>query len=893
MAQYNAIKAAVNAYIKANGRKEITGQILNSVLNATIDSLGRFFQFAGEAYPSTDPGTPDQNVTYLAGTAGTYTDFGGITLDPQEIALLMWDGEWHKHTMLIGIQEVVASVDDQVGTPSVDVNYANGHLDLAFHNVKGIQGNTGAAAGFGVVSADVDAFEGTPGVSVDTSGDNTAKNFTFHFTNLKGKPGVTSVVASVDGNVGVPYVDATLSGQVLTLAFHNMKGQQGDTGSSVSYPFTLVNNVATDDATQGLSAAMGVYLQEEINLVNGGVTKLDTAVNPGKKYIDISTRQKKIQGYATSSGEFRGIGTAGQRFVYIPVVGGTKYRLVGNYNIGAATYSNILFSATMPETGDFGVVLDSLKGNGDPFDILYTAPSDGYIFIWAKNASVYYDSFFLDTDHSNLDLLADVDTRIKESISYSETTKEMTEIYSVKGYVLSTGEFTKIGDSSSTITMRYFRVSKGVKCRIYGTHANNSSYGSVIFSESFPVSTDFGLILKMSVANATFDETYTPDFDGYIFIYASSFTAEYTEPDKKMLTKGELFADCIAENVPIVGVAYQQKYIYVPTHKVYDASTNGSYVIPVLAGEKYLVRGCVNAFANYAIVGFTTDLTNGYDGAVVLKSVGANTSDYEYEYLFAAPMNGYLVVWSNTSSYGNSNFVEILRLKYRQREIFDHYLPDSLKVQTFGDSITDCYWGDMSSWVSYIPDNIKNTSLTIINSAVGGAGIGGNGEYNLPHQVMDGYTRTGGTIAPPLDATSDIVVILCGTNDYAAGQSISSVKDNLATTLQYIFEHSKAKVLLCTPLQRYNTTDQSFDTDENGVPVNSIGMTLRDLCDELIKVCRRFSVPVLDLNAEANINRYNILDYSLDGLHPDRWGDAYISRLICQKIKEMFRYELQ
>ena len=66
MAQYNAIKAAVNAYIKANGRKEITGQILNSVLNAAIDSLGKYFQFAGEARPDTDPGTPDQNVVVVA-----------------------------------------------------------------------------------------------------------------------------------------------------------------------------------------------------------------------------------------------------------------------------------------------------------------------------------------------------------------------------------------------------------------------------------------------------------------------------------------------------------------------------------------------------------------------------------------------------------------------------------------------------------------------------------------------------------------------------------------------------------------------------------------------------------------------------------------------------------
>ena len=274
MANYSAIKAAVNAYIKANGRKEITGQILNAVLNAAIDSLGKYFQFAGEAYPSTDPGTPDQNVCYLAGTDGTYTHFGGLTLESQEIALLMWNGEWVKHTMLIGIREVSASVDENAGTPYVDVNYADGNLSLGFHNLKG---NPGDAAGFGSVSADVDENIGTPGVSVETSGTNTEKNFIFHFTNLKGRQGdvgVTSVIASVDENTGVPYVTASLSGQVLTLEFHNLKGQQGNTGSSVDYPFTLVNNVETNDATQALSAAMGVYLQSEIDALSNEVNEL-------------------------------------------------------------------------------------------------------------------------------------------------------------------------------------------------------------------------------------------------------------------------------------------------------------------------------------------------------------------------------------------------------------------------------------------------------------------------------------------------------------------------------------------------------------------------------------------------------------------------------------------
>lgn len=40
------------------------------------------------------------------------------------------------------------------------------------------------------------------------------------------------------------------------------QGPQGNTGSSVAYPYELVNNLTTDDATKGLSAAMGVVLRD-------------------------------------------------------------------------------------------------------------------------------------------------------------------------------------------------------------------------------------------------------------------------------------------------------------------------------------------------------------------------------------------------------------------------------------------------------------------------------------------------------------------------------------------------------------------------------------------------------------------------------------------------------
>jgi len=277
MADFNALQALINAYIKKNGVQAITGQILNGILNGMVTALGKGYTIAGSADPTTDPGTMTGPLAYIAYTAGTYTHFGGLEVEQGEVAMLIYNEDlWHKEVLFS--LAAAASVDANVGTPSVDVSFVDGLLTFDFHNMKGnpgVDGEDGDAAGFGTVNATVDSNVGTPGVTVQSSGPNTAKNFTFQFTNLKGETGVTSVVATVDNTSGNPQCAVSLNGQQLTLAFTGLKGAQGDTGSSVDYPFTIVNNLTTNDATQALSAAMGVQLESEVSQLEAEVTDLE------------------------------------------------------------------------------------------------------------------------------------------------------------------------------------------------------------------------------------------------------------------------------------------------------------------------------------------------------------------------------------------------------------------------------------------------------------------------------------------------------------------------------------------------------------------------------------------------------------------------------------------
>ena len=77
---YEALKQTIDSNIKQNRQQQITGPVLNSVLNQIVSSIGENATFAGIATPSTNPGTPDQNVFYLAMEPGIYVNFDNTAL---------------------------------------------------------------------------------------------------------------------------------------------------------------------------------------------------------------------------------------------------------------------------------------------------------------------------------------------------------------------------------------------------------------------------------------------------------------------------------------------------------------------------------------------------------------------------------------------------------------------------------------------------------------------------------------------------------------------------------------------------------------------------------------------------------------------------------------------
>lgn len=89
---YSTLIADINSAITTNGGNEITGAVLNGVLQEMVTQLGGGAVYAGLATPDTDiSGIGDKAVFYLATEAGTYTNMGGFVLT-DGMALMYYNG---------------------------------------------------------------------------------------------------------------------------------------------------------------------------------------------------------------------------------------------------------------------------------------------------------------------------------------------------------------------------------------------------------------------------------------------------------------------------------------------------------------------------------------------------------------------------------------------------------------------------------------------------------------------------------------------------------------------------------------------------------------------------------------------------------------------------------
>ena len=125
---------------------QTTGQSTTSVMSqkAVSDAINKLknagYLYAGIATPTTNPGTPDGPVFYIANDNGTYANFGGLEVTEDDVVILYYDTVWHKVSTGIASNEKLTVFRSYYETYEADLDIAddNGNVIARFDggNIK-------------------------------------------------------------------------------------------------------------------------------------------------------------------------------------------------------------------------------------------------------------------------------------------------------------------------------------------------------------------------------------------------------------------------------------------------------------------------------------------------------------------------------------------------------------------------------------------------------------------------------------------------------------------------------------------------------------------------------------------------------------------------------------
>ena len=123
MSNYANTKATIAANVYENHLNQVTANMAKAAINSVVDSLitGGFL-YKGVATTSTNPGTPDPNIFYIATAPGTYTNFGSLVVNDGEVAILKYNGSWSKEVTGAATAAEVSALGREVDDLDVVVN---------------------------------------------------------------------------------------------------------------------------------------------------------------------------------------------------------------------------------------------------------------------------------------------------------------------------------------------------------------------------------------------------------------------------------------------------------------------------------------------------------------------------------------------------------------------------------------------------------------------------------------------------------------------------------------------------------------------------------------------------------------------------------------------------
>jgi hypothetical protein len=340
--------------------------------------------------PAAGFGTPTASI--VQGLEGTQPQIAIFATGPDTAKVFDFDFTIPKGDTGDAAEIIINSTTTGApGTAASVTNIGDTHTAiLDFLIPQGIQGNTGAAAGFGTPtgSATIGAAGSQPQITISSSGPNTAKIFDFDFTIPKGDKGDAATIAVGTTTTGAAGTSASVtnSGNSSAAVFNFTipKGDKGDTGKGftiMGYYNTLVDlQNAHPTGTTGDAYGVGTGAPYNIYIWDGSAW-LDNGQLQGPEGEQGQIGSQWYTGTAITGTSIidtifptTGITEAYERDLYLNTDTNNVYQCTAN---GTPTVATWIYICNIK--GDTGADFQNLTGASAPTTSTVGAIGQGYL----------------------------------------------------------------------------------------------------------------------------------------------------------------------------------------------------------------------------------------------------------------------------------------------------------------------------------------------------------------------------------------------------------------------------------------------------------------------------------------------------------------------------------